>query len=97
MKWINLWTKNFESFIYPKLPPVSYHSSYFAQKQKISGVKEKKQDFEMSVPSCGMCYTIMVHFIGVPIKKSCSFSLTSEIFPFCPKSLLYYQIEGNFV
>ena len=41
------------------------------------GVKEKKHDFEMSMPSSGMCYTIMAHFIGVPIIKSYSSSLTT--------------------
>ena len=40
--------------------------------KKYQGVKEKKHDFEMSMPSCRMYCTIMVHFIGVPIIKSCS-------------------------
>ena len=36
----------------------------------------KKHDFEMSMPSCRMCCTIMVHFVGVLIIKSCSSSQT---------------------
>ena len=27
----------------------------------MKGVKEKLHDFEMSMPSCRMCFTIMVH------------------------------------
>ena len=37
--------------------------------------KEKKHDFEMSTLLLDVL-TIMVHFIGVPIIKSCSSSLT---------------------
>ena len=43
------------------------------------------------------CCTTMVHLVGVPIKKSCSPSLTPGILSFCPESLLKYQIEGNFL
>ena len=56
--------------------------------KKYQGVKEKKHDLEMSMPSCRMCCSIMVHFIGVSIIQSCSSSLTPEILHFCPKSLL---------
>ena len=46
------------------------------RKSKKIRVKEKKHDFEMSLPSCRMCCTIMVHFIGAPVIKSCFSSLT---------------------
>ena len=48
MKWINLWVKDFAGYIYTKLPSIQYHNKYFAQKQKILGVKEKKHDFYFS-------------------------------------------------
>ena len=34
---------------------------FFAQSKKYQGVKEEKHDFEMSMPSCRMCCTIMFH------------------------------------
>ena len=44
------------------------HKSFIAKSIKYQGVEQiMKHDFEMSLPSCRMCYTIMVHFIGVPI------------------------------
>ena len=76
MNWINLWIKYFADYIYTKLPSIWYHNSYFNKCKKYQGVKEKKHDFEMSMPSCRICCSIMVHFKGVPIIKSCSPSLT---------------------
>ena len=69
--------KNFTDYIGTKLLSVWYNNSYFAQKHKISGVEEKKHDFEMSIASGRMCCTIIVHFIGVPIIKSSSSSWTT--------------------
>ena len=76
MKWITLWiktsqiisTQNYRQF---NCPTVILHKS-----KKYQSVKEKKHDFEMSMPSYSKCYTIIVYFIGVPIIKSCSSSLT---------------------
>ena len=50
IKWINLWIKNFADYIRTKLPSIKYHNSYFAQKQKNQGVKEKKHDFGSLCP-----------------------------------------------
>ena len=52
--------------------------------KKISGSPGKRHDFEMSMHSCRMCCTIIVHCIGVPIIKSCSSSLNPppEFYPF---------------
>ena len=63
--------------------------------RKYQGVKEKKHDFEMSMPSCRMCCTIMVHFIEVRIIKSCSSSQTPEILPFCPKSFIDNRMKKD--
>ena len=75
MKWINLWIKKIRRLylheIAFSLIPLILHKS-----KKYQGVKEKKQDFEKSMPSCRMSCIIMVHFIEVPIIKSCSSSLT---------------------
>ena len=73
MKWVNLWIQNFAYYIYTKFgtTTVILHKS-----NKYQGVKERKHDFEMSMPSCRMCLSIMAHLTGVPIIKSCSCSLT---------------------
>ena len=76
MKWVNLWIKNFADYIYTELHSICYPTVIFLKSKTYHGVKEKKHDFEMSMPSCRMCCTIMIHFIGVPIIKSCSSSLT---------------------
>ena len=60
MKWITVWIKNFEDYIYTKL-------SQGNKSKKYQGVKKKKDDFEMSMLSCRICCNIMVHFIGVPL------------------------------
>ena len=85
--------KNFADYNYTKLPSIFHHNSYFAQKQKISGSQGKKQDFDMSMASCRMYCTIRgsLHY-----KNMFLFTDTPEILPFCPKSLLQYQIEGKF-
>ena len=76
MKWINLSIKNFAHYIYTKLPSFNTTTTILHKSKKYQGVKEKKHDFKMSIPLCRMCCTIMVHFIGVPIIKSCSSSPT---------------------
>ena len=45
---------------------------------KAKNIREsrKRNMILISLPSSRMCCTIMVHFIGVPIIKSCSSSLT---------------------
>ena len=49
---------------------------FYTKAKKYQEVNEKKHDFKRSMSSCRMCCTIMVHFILVPIIKSCSSSLT---------------------
>ena len=76
MKWINLWIKKILQIISTRnclqfdATTVILHKS-----NKHQEAKEKKHDFEMSMPSCRMYNIIMVHFIGVPIIKSWSSSL----------------------
>ena len=48
--------------------------------EKSQGVREGKYDFEMSIPLCRICNTIMVHFKGVPIIKSYSSIMTPLYF-----------------
>ena len=82
MKWINLWKQNFADFIY--IFNLLQQRAILHKSKKYQGIKEKKHDFEMSVPSCRKCCTIMVH---LPIVTSCSISLSPGILSFCPKSL----------
>ena len=79
MRWINLWIKNFAAYrVY--LHEIAFNlvpqQLFCTKAKKYQGITEKKHDFEMSMHSCRMCCT-MVHFIGVPIIKSCSSSLTT--------------------
>ena len=61
MKWINLWIKNFADYIYTNCLQFTTTTDILDKSKKYQGVKEKKHDFEISVPSCRMCCTIMVH------------------------------------
>ena len=84
MKWINLWIKKLQIISTRNCIQFATTTVILYKSNKHQEVK-KKHDFEMSMPSCRMCCTIM---IGVPITKSFSSSLTPEILSFCPKSLL---------
>ena len=42
MRWISLWIKNFEVYIYTKLPSILCHNSYFAYKQK--NIRESRKE-----------------------------------------------------
>ena len=55
MKWINLWIK--------KVCRLYLHRIAFnlIKNNKHQEINENKHDFEMSMPSCRMCCTIMVH------------------------------------
>ena len=57
---------------------------------KAKNIRElkRKYDFAMSMPSCRVCCTIMVHFIGAPIMKSCSSSLTPCDFTILSKIII---------
>ena len=70
MKWINLWIKMLQIISTRNCLQFNTTTVTLHKSKKYQGVKEKKHDFEMSMPSCRMCCTIMVHFIGVPIIKS---------------------------
>ena len=72
-------------------------TAIFHKSKKYQGVKEKKHDFEMSIPSCRICCTIIVHFIGVQIIKSCSSSLTPWDFTILSRMIVIESDEGNLV
>ena len=73
MKLVNLWIKcNSRLFLHEIAINLVPQQLFCTKAKKYQGVKENKHDFEMSMPSCRMCCTIMVHFLEVPIIKSCS-------------------------
>ena len=76
MKWINLRIKKSKIIFTENCLQFNTTTFILHKGKKYQGVKQMKHDFKMSIPSCRMCCTIMVHFIGVPIIKSCSSSLT---------------------
>ena len=55
-------------------------------KSNIHQEVKKRDDFEMSVPSCMMCCTIMVHFI----RQYCMFNVTG---PFLPYISSYFTLS----
>ena len=67
MKWMNLCIKKIADYIHTKLPSIC------------QGGQGEKPDFEMSMPLCGICCPIMVHFIGVSNIKSCPLHPPAEI------------------
>ena len=75
MKYINLWIKISQIISTRNCLQFGTTTVFLRKSKKYQGVKEKKHDFEMSMPSCRMCCTLMAHFLGEPIIKSCSFSL----------------------
>ena len=76
MNWINLGIKTFCRLYLHEIAFNLISQQLLYTKQSISGSQGKKHDFEMFMPSCWMCCTRMVHFIGVQIIKSCSSSQT---------------------
>ena len=60
MKWIYI-SINKKFCRVHVLVPFSTRTDILHKSKKYQGVKEKKHDFEMSMPSRRMCCTIMVH------------------------------------
>ena len=89
MKWINLQIKNLADYIYTKLNCLQFNTTtvILHKSKKYQEVNEKKHDFEMSMPSCRTCFTIMVHRTT---NYEIMFLFTDPLgfLPFCPKSLL---------
>ena len=76
MKWINLWIKDLARLYLHKIAFNLIPQQLFCTKAKNVRESRKRNMILISLPSCGMYGSIMVHFIGVPIIKSCSYSLT---------------------
>ena len=68
MKWISLWIKKMQMMSTQNCLQ-SDTTTVICTKAINIRKSRKKPDFEMPMPSCGMCCTIMVHFLGVPIKN----------------------------
>ena len=96
MKWVNLWIKYFADYTYTNCLQFNTTTVILHKSKKYQGVKEKKHDFEMSMPSYKMCCTKMVHFIGVPSIKSCSSLLTPHDFTLLPKIIVIVSNRRQF-